>query len=141
MPCPSDPISPLSVYRAFVVQFRAATRIESGRVMGRVEHIASLTATDFDTLEDLLAFFNQMMPKPLKPCISNMLRAYAATYRASSANSGLSRRCATMSYSWSGTKPGIFSTLHVCRRGCSALPGEWLAMPGAEPRNMGFSLR
>ncbi|WP_089945646.1 hypothetical protein [Candidatus Entotheonella palauensis] len=61
MPRASDSASPLSVQRAFVVQFRAAARIEAGRVTGRVEHIASRTATDFDTLEDLLAFFHELL--------------------------------------------------------------------------------
>lgn len=61
MPSPSESTSPLSVHRAFVVQFRAATDIEAGQIAGRVEHIASRAATTFDSVADLLAFMHQIL--------------------------------------------------------------------------------
>jgi len=41
---------------AFVVQFRAGTDIEAGRLEGRVEHVASTRAKRFNSLDDLLQF-------------------------------------------------------------------------------------
>jgi hypothetical protein len=46
---------------AFVVQFRAATDIEAGRVNGRVEHVVSGRTANFETGEELLAVLNRMM--------------------------------------------------------------------------------
>jgi hypothetical protein len=46
----------LSVTRAFVVQLRADTAVEQGHLAGRVEHVVSGQATDFEALETLLAF-------------------------------------------------------------------------------------
>jgi hypothetical protein len=44
---PADNPSPLSVHRAFVVQFQADTAAEQGRLAGRVEHVVSGQAADF----------------------------------------------------------------------------------------------
>ena len=51
----------LSVHRAFVVQFQADTAVEQGRLAGRVEHVVSGQATDFQSLETLLAFIAQVL--------------------------------------------------------------------------------
>lgn len=46
---------------AFVVQFRPETEIESGRLEGRVEHVASSKAARFYSLYDLLSFFAKVL--------------------------------------------------------------------------------
>ena len=53
--------SPLSPYRAFVVQFRAETNVTRGRCAGRVEHVVSGQATHFASLEELLAFIGRVL--------------------------------------------------------------------------------
>ena len=53
--------SPLSPYRAFVVQFRPETAIARGCVTGRVEHVVSGQATHFGSLEELLAFVERVL--------------------------------------------------------------------------------
>ena len=53
--------SPLSPYRAFVVQFRAETNVARGRYAGRVEHVISGQATHFASLEELLAFIGRVL--------------------------------------------------------------------------------
>jgi hypothetical protein len=58
---PADNPAPLSVTRAFVVQFRADTAVERGYLAGRVEHVVSGQATDFASLEMLLAFMAQVL--------------------------------------------------------------------------------
>ena len=52
---------PLSVHRAFVVQLRAEADVAHGRVMGRVEHVASGQATHFHSVEELLAFMARVL--------------------------------------------------------------------------------
>ena len=52
----ADNPAPLSVTRAFVVQLRTDTAVEQGALAGRVEHVVSGQATDFESLETLLAF-------------------------------------------------------------------------------------
>ena len=47
--------------RAFVVQFRAETEFAQARCAGRVEHVVSGQATDFQSLETLLAFMAQVL--------------------------------------------------------------------------------
>ena len=47
----ADNPAPWSITRAFVVQLRADTAIEQGHLAGRVEHVVSGQATDFETLE------------------------------------------------------------------------------------------
>lgn len=58
---PSQGQSPLSIHRAFVVQFRAETDVEKQRFVGRVEHVASGQVAYFDSLEGLLAFIRQIL--------------------------------------------------------------------------------
>jgi hypothetical protein len=53
--------APLSVTRAFVLQFRADAAIEQGHLTGRVEHVVSGQATDFEALETLLAFMARVL--------------------------------------------------------------------------------
>ena len=47
--------------RAFVVQFRAETELAQARYVGRVEHVASGQALNFQSLEELLAFFTHLL--------------------------------------------------------------------------------
>jgi hypothetical protein len=58
---PADNLAPLSVTRAFVVQFRADTIVEQGYLTGRVEHVVSGQATDFQSLETLLTFMARVL--------------------------------------------------------------------------------
>jgi hypothetical protein len=58
---PADHPAPLSVTRAFVVQLRADTAVEQGHLAGRVEHVVSGQATDFEALETLLAFLARVL--------------------------------------------------------------------------------
>lgn len=53
--------TPLSVHRAFVVQFRAETDVGRRQVAGRVEHVVSGHATHFHSLDDLLAFIARVL--------------------------------------------------------------------------------
>lgn len=53
--------SPLSPYRAFVVQFRTETDVAYGCVRGRVEHVVSGQATHFASLKELLAFIERAL--------------------------------------------------------------------------------
>ena len=46
---------------AFVVQFREDPDIASGRLEGKVEHIASYETLRFHSVEELLAFFAQVL--------------------------------------------------------------------------------
>jgi hypothetical protein len=57
----ADNPAPWSITRAFVVQLRADTAIEQGHLAGRVEHVVSGQATDFETLETLLAFMARVL--------------------------------------------------------------------------------
>ena len=50
-----------SVHSACVVQFRADTAVEQGHLAGRVEHVVSGQAADFQSLEPLLAFIAQVL--------------------------------------------------------------------------------
>ena len=58
---PADNPAPLSVTRAFVLQLRADTVVELGLLAGRVEHVVSGQATDFEVLETLLAFIARVL--------------------------------------------------------------------------------
>jgi hypothetical protein len=60
VPRANNPV-PLSVHRAFVVQFQADTVVEQGHLAERVEHVVSGQATDFQSLETLLAFIAQVL--------------------------------------------------------------------------------
>jgi hypothetical protein len=57
----ADNSAHLSVTRAFVVQFRADAAVEQGHLAGRVEHVVSGQATDFEALETLLAFMARVL--------------------------------------------------------------------------------
>jgi hypothetical protein len=57
----TDKPASLSVTRAFVVQFRADAAVEQGHLTGRVEHVVSGQATDFQSLETLLAFIARVL--------------------------------------------------------------------------------
>lgn len=60
--------SPLSVHRAFVVQFRAETDATHGRVVGRIEHVASQETAPFQSWAEMQAFMAQVLvqirPRP-----------------------------------------------------------------------------
>jgi len=60
LPAADNP-APLSVTRAFVVQFRADTVVEQAHLAGRVEHVVSGQATDCQSLETLLAFMARVL--------------------------------------------------------------------------------
>jgi hypothetical protein len=53
---PPNDESPLSPYRAFVVQLREQADVERGQWLGRIEHVTSGQATHFESLNELLAF-------------------------------------------------------------------------------------
>ena len=61
------PPSPLSVQRAFVVQFRQEANPAQGRCAGRVEHVASGQAAWFDTIDDLMAFITRVLDQLPRP--------------------------------------------------------------------------
>lgn len=66
MPSADNPAR-LSVNRAFVVQFQSDAAVEQGRLAGRVEHVVSGQATDFQSLETLLAFIAQVLREERDP--------------------------------------------------------------------------
>ena len=55
---------PLSVSRAFVVQFRDETDVEAECFVGRVEHVVSGNATHFSSLQEMLAFIGRVLAEP-----------------------------------------------------------------------------
>jgi hypothetical protein len=57
-------VAPLSPYWAFVVQLRQGTALTPQAIQGRVEHITSGRATDFGSLDALLAFMVQVLTPP-----------------------------------------------------------------------------
>jgi hypothetical protein len=57
----ADSVSPLSVHRAFVVQFRAETDAAHGRVVGRIEHVTSGQTAAFQSWAEMQAFMVQML--------------------------------------------------------------------------------
>jgi hypothetical protein len=59
--------------RVFVVQFRDPAEPESARFAGRAEHIMSGQNTGFETPEELVDFFRQVMSQ-LKPRSQKGLR-------------------------------------------------------------------
>jgi hypothetical protein len=46
---------------AFVVQFRETTDVASGRLEGKVEHIASYRAARFTSIDELLTFIGRVL--------------------------------------------------------------------------------
>jgi hypothetical protein len=61
MQAAAESLSPLSVYRAFVVQFRAETDAAHGRVVGRIEHVASGQTAAFQSWAEMQAFMVQVL--------------------------------------------------------------------------------
>ncbi len=53
----------LPVRRAFVVQFRTEADVERGCFEGRVEHVVTGQASLFHSLNELLAFFAQVLSR------------------------------------------------------------------------------
>lgn len=58
---PTRRTAPLSPYRAFVVQFGEDTQLETGQMVGRVEHVVSGQAAHFESLDALLAFLTRVL--------------------------------------------------------------------------------
>jgi hypothetical protein len=67
MPHPEDQPGPLSVSRAFVVQFDTHTDVTQGYLAGRVEHVVSGQASSFHSLETLLAFMARLLHTGQRP--------------------------------------------------------------------------
>jgi hypothetical protein len=59
MPSTSQPSLPTK--RVFAVQLHAEAKVEHGEFRGRVEHIVSMQATHFHSLEELVAFMVQVV--------------------------------------------------------------------------------
>jgi len=59
MPATNKPSLPAN--KAFVVQLHADAQVEHGEFKGRVEHLVSMRATHFHSLEALGAFILQMV--------------------------------------------------------------------------------
>ncbi len=53
--------SPLSVHRAFVVQFRAETDAAHGHVVGRIEHVVSRETASFRSWAEMQGFIAQVL--------------------------------------------------------------------------------
>jgi hypothetical protein len=51
----------LPAKRAFVVQLHAEAQVEQGKFKGRVEHVVSMRARHFHSLEELVAFMVQVV--------------------------------------------------------------------------------
>ena len=58
---PAAKSSPLSVHRAFVVQFRAETDAANGRVAGRIEHVSSRQTSSFRSWAEMQTFMSQVL--------------------------------------------------------------------------------
>jgi hypothetical protein len=54
-------MNPLQHAGAFVLQFRAGSDFDAGRVAGRVEHVASGQTERFESVEELLASLARML--------------------------------------------------------------------------------
>jgi len=52
---------------AFVVQFREGTDLEAGRLVGKVEHIASYKAARFHSLDELITFMARVLTEIRNP--------------------------------------------------------------------------
>ena len=51
----------LPTNRAFAVQLYAEAQVEQGEFHGRVEHVVSMRATHFHSLEEVVAFIVRMI--------------------------------------------------------------------------------
>lgn len=58
---PKESVSPLSVHRSFVVQFRAETDATQGHVVGRIEHVASGQVAAFKSWVEMQTFMAQIL--------------------------------------------------------------------------------
>ena len=61
MELPAHNPAHFSVRWAFVVQFQSDTAVEQGHLAGRVEHVVTGQAADFQSLDTLLAFIAQVL--------------------------------------------------------------------------------
>ena len=52
-----------SPHRTFVIQLAVGTRVMDRDMVGRIEHVVSHQATDFDSLDTLLAFIAEVLPE------------------------------------------------------------------------------
>ena len=59
--------APLSVHWAFVVHLRTNSDVLHGHIAGRVEHVVSGQSIHFDSLEELLAFIDQVLANVRAP--------------------------------------------------------------------------
>ena len=59
--------APLSVHWAFVVHLRTNSDVFHGPIAGRVEHVVSGQSIHFDSLEELLAFLDQVLANVRAP--------------------------------------------------------------------------
>ena len=59
--------APLSVHWAFVVHLRTNSDVLHGPIAGRVEHVVSGQSIHFDSLEELLAFIDQVLANVRAP--------------------------------------------------------------------------
>ena len=67
MPSHQTETAPLSVHWAFVVHFRTSSDVLHGLIAGRVEHVVSGQSVHFDSLEELLAFIDQVLANVRAP--------------------------------------------------------------------------
>jgi hypothetical protein len=51
----------------FVLQFGPGSDVASGRLEGRVEHVASTRSARFRSLDELLAVLADLLPDPTRP--------------------------------------------------------------------------
>jgi hypothetical protein len=58
---PAGESFPLLPAGGFVVQFRQGTALAEGRCTGRVEHVVSGEMAQFQSLEELIAFFARVL--------------------------------------------------------------------------------
>jgi len=61
MPLRDDTTHPLPAQRAFLLQVHAKAEVAQGCLAGRVEHVVSGQATQFTSLEALLAFLARVL--------------------------------------------------------------------------------
>lgn len=52
---------PYAPARAFVVQFGRETTVDTGRLVGRVEHVVSGKVARFQSLDELVAFMTDVL--------------------------------------------------------------------------------
>jgi len=57
----STNLSAFSVHRAFVVQFRAESDVDQGKIVGRIEHLASRQRAPFQSWLEMQMFIAQIL--------------------------------------------------------------------------------